>query len=71
MGSYAMSDIAEQEIRISKMVSEILLITEDTMKRRQDIRYAPWTIVLTCMGAGAALLGAGAALMALFLKSHG
>ncbi len=67
MGSYAMSDIAEQEIRISKMVSEILLITEDTLKRRQDIRFAPWTIVLTC----AALLGAGAALMALFLKSHG
>jgi hypothetical protein len=66
-----MSDTTEQEIRIGKMVSEILLITEDTLKRRQEIRMAPWTMALTGMGAGAALLGAGAALMALFLKSHG
>jgi hypothetical protein len=66
-----MSDTTEQEIRIGKMVSEILLITEDTLKRRQEIRMAPWAMALTGMGAGAALLGAGPGLMALFLKSHG
>lgn len=56
-------DIREQIIRIDKMLAE-------TARKRQEIRYAPWVLVLPviigALTAGAALFAAGAAFMKLF-----
>jgi hypothetical protein len=38
---------------------------------RQEIRFAPWLAVMTGMGAGAALVAAGAALFAALQKLSG
>ena len=47
-------DIREQIARIDKLILE-------TGKARQETRLAPGTIVITALGAGAALFAAGAA----------
>ncbi|WP_375381362.1 hypothetical protein [uncultured Sphingomonas sp.] len=53
-------DIREQLARIDKLMAE-------TGKIRQETRLAPWTIVVTALGAGAALFAAGAAFTKLVL----
>lgn len=47
-------DIREQIARIDKLIVE-------AGKVKQDIRIAPWTLVVTALGAGAALFAAGMA----------
>ena len=49
-------DICDQIALIDKLIV-------DAVKTRQDTRFAPWTIVITALGAGAALFAAGAAFM--------
>lgn len=54
-------NLREQIARIDKMQAEITKIKVDT-------RIAPWQMALTGMGAGAALLAAGAALTQLLAQ---
>jgi hypothetical protein len=42
---------------------EAMLMAFDTIKRAQDIRFAPITLVATSVGATAALFGAAVALL--------
>ena len=57
------SDTREQEARIRQLISDALLKELDSLKRMQDIRYAPLTLVVTGVGATAALFGAAIALL--------
>jgi hypothetical protein len=61
-------NISEQIVRIDKMLSEIHSADHD--RKRQEIRYAPWVLVLPVvvgsLTAGAALFAAGAAFVKLF-----
>ena len=56
-------DIREQEARIRQLQADAILKAFDTIKRAQDIRYAPVTLVATSVGATAALFGAAIALL--------
>lgn len=74
-------DVREQLARIDKMRAETLKIQEElqkviantlkaqreAIKVEQDTRFAPWTIAATALGAGAALMAAGAALAKLLI----
>ena len=56
-----MSDAVSTGLDLQEKMAHIdeMLASHDRM--RQEIRLAPWQIVLTSMGAGAALFAAGAA----------
>ena len=67
-------DIREQLARIDKMQLdlnkiqvEIIKTQIDTEKVKVDTRLAPWTIIITALGAGAALFAAGAAFTKLMI----
>ncbi len=53
----------EQDARIRQLQADALLKMMDVLKRDQDIRYAPFLLVFTGIGTGAALLGAAIALV--------
>jgi len=53
-------DIREQIARIDKLIVE-------AGKTRQDTRFAPWSLLATGLGAGAALFAAGAAFTKLLI----
>jgi hypothetical protein len=55
--------LREQEARIRQLTMDALLKELDSLKRAQDIRFAPWTLLATGLGAGAALFGAALALL--------
>jgi hypothetical protein len=59
-------DIHEQIIRIDRMIAEIHRDYADHDRKRQEIKYAPWVLVLPVivgsLTAGAALFAAGAAI---------
>ncbi|MCG7357093.1 hypothetical protein MHL39_10630 [Roseomonas mucosa] len=57
------ADIAEQQARIAQLQADAMLKLMDVVKRDQDFRFAPVTIVVTSVGAGAALFGAAIALL--------
>lgn len=63
MSDTADHDIREQEARIRQLQADATLKAFDTIKRAQDIRYAPITLVVTSVGATAALFGAAVALL--------
>ena len=52
-------DIREKLAHIDQMLA-------DHDRKRQEIRFAPWALVLTGLTSGAALFAAGAAFMKLF-----
>jgi len=56
-------DLREQDARIRQLQAEATLMAFDTIKRAQDVRYAPITLVATSVGATAALFGAAIALL--------
>lgn len=56
-------DIAEQNARIAQLQADVLLKSMDIVKRAQDIRFGPWQITMTSIGATAALFGAAIALL--------
>lgn len=49
-----------------KLQAEELKVRAEDMKLRRDRIMAPWQIVVTAMGAGAALFAAGAAFIKVF-----
>ncbi len=51
----------ERHALIEKLQAEAMLMTLDRFKRGQDIAFAPFTLLATGIGAGAALLAAGTA----------
>ena len=63
MSGSADRDLREQEARIRQLQVEAMLMAFDTIKRAQDIRFAPITLVATSVGATAALFGAAVALL--------
>lgn len=66
-GSEPSYDVREQLVRIDKMQVELQKLSAETLKVKQDTRYAPLTIMFTGLGAGAALIVAGAALAKLLI----
>uniref|UniRef100_UPI0035CA7CE3 hypothetical protein n=1 Tax=uncultured Sphingomonas sp. TaxID=158754 RepID=UPI0035CA7CE3 len=71
---YPKLDMREQLVRIDKMQAELNKIQiemtklhVDTDQVRLDTRLAPWTLVITSLGAGAALFAAGAAFTKLLI----
>lgn len=55
--------LREQEARIHQLQADVMLKLLDSVKRAQDIRFAPFTLLATGLGAGAALFGAAIALL--------
>lgn len=71
---YPALDMREQLVRIDKMQAELNTIQIEMTKRhvdtdtvRLDARLAPWALVITSLGAGAALFAAGAAFTKLLI----
>jgi hypothetical protein len=61
--SDASQTFAEQNARIQQLQADALLKMMDILKREQDIRYAPFTLIFTGIGTAAALFGAAIALL--------
>jgi hypothetical protein len=55
--------IEERRARIEQLQADVTLKLLDSIKRAQDIRYAPLTMLITGAGAAAALMAAGVALV--------
>jgi hypothetical protein len=55
--------LREQEARIRVMQNHAMLKLLDSIKRDQDIRFAPYTLIATGVGTAAALFGAAIALL--------
>ena len=60
-------DVREQLARIDQMHANIGQLLAGTDKTRQDTKLAPLSLVLTGLGAGAALFAAGAAFAKLII----
>jgi hypothetical protein len=58
----------ERQARIDQLIANSILMATDTQKRQQDIRYAPYTLLATGIGAGAALMAALATLLAFLFR---
>ncbi len=57
----------ERQARFEHLIAGAILMATDTQKRQQDIRFAPYTLLATGVGAGVALMaGATAFGVALF-----
>jgi hypothetical protein len=55
--------LREQEARIQLLQNDAILKALESVKRAQDIRYAPYTLIATGVGATAALFGAALAMI--------
>ena len=51
------------ELDVREKIAHIDQMLADHDRKRQEIRYAPWLLVLSAMTTGAALFAAGAAFM--------
>ena len=56
-----MSDMPHPELDIREKIAHIDQMLADHDRKRQEIRLAPWQLVMTGMAGGAALFAAGAA----------
>jgi hypothetical protein len=54
-------DLREKLAHIDQMLADIDRTFADRDRKRQEIRLAPWQLLATGMGTGAALFAAGAA----------
>ncbi len=63
--SPAPDEFAERSAKIQQMQADALLKLFDVLKRDQDIRFAPVTLLLTGFGTAAAVIGATVALVKL------
>jgi hypothetical protein len=61
-------ELNEKETRIRQMMADIMLKELDSVKRWQDIRYAPFVMLATGAGGIAALAAAFTALGAFIAK---
>ena len=57
------ADIRKQEARIRQLSNDAMLNAFDMLKRDQEIRHAPFTLLAAGLAGGAALLGAALALL--------
>lgn len=57
-------DDEERQLRVTLMRADIANKEADTAYKQGLLRYEPWKLVLGGAAAGAAMLGAGAGLMA-------
>ncbi len=57
------ASLREQEARIRQLQADAMLKALDSVKRAQDIRFGPLTVLATSIGATAALFGAAIALL--------
>jgi hypothetical protein len=55
--------LREQEARIQLLQNDAILKALESVKRAQDIRYPPYTLIATGVGATAALFGAALAMI--------
>ncbi len=55
-------DMAEKDVRRRQMIADIMLKELDSIKRWQDIRYAPFLLTASGFAAGATFLAAAVAL---------
>ena len=55
-------DLKEQIARIDQLLA-------DAARKHQEVRLAPWQIVVTCLGAGAAIFAAGGGFIAILLRA--
>jgi hypothetical protein len=55
--------VREQEARIRQLQTDAVLKGYESLKRAQDIKLAPMTLLATGVGATAALFGAAIALL--------
>ena len=53
--------VNEAELNVREKLAHIDQMLADHDRKRQEIRFAPWQLVLTGMGTGAAVFAAGAA----------
>lgn len=60
-----MTDVTIDQIDIREKLAHIDQMLADHDRKRQEIAPAPWQLVLTSMGTGAALFAAGAAFVKL------
>ena len=58
-----LSDVPEPTLDVREQIARIDKLIIEAGKTRLDTRLAPWQIVTTALGAGAALFAAGAAFM--------
>jgi len=61
-----MTDFTSDSIDLREKLAHIDQMLADHDRKRQEIRYAPWVLVLSGLTTGAALFAAGAAFMKLF-----
>ena len=61
-------DVREQFARIDQIQADIGQKLAGADRTRQEIRFAPFTLVFTGLGAGAAIFAAGAAFAKLFIN---
>jgi len=61
MTDFESLDIREQIAHIDQMLA-------DAARKRQEIKFAPWQLVLAGMTAGAGFMAAGAAIFAVLLR---
>lgn len=59
--------VDENDLRIKEMIANIDLKLLDATRRRQEIAWSPWQIVLTVFGASAAFFAAGATVFKLLI----
>jgi membrane protein YqaA with SNARE-associated domain len=59
-------DIRAKLADIDRALAQSTQAHADHDRKRQEIRYAPWALVLSGLTGGAALFAAGAAFMKLF-----
>ena len=58
-------EFAERSAKIQQLQADALLKLFDVLKRDQDIRFAPLSLMLTGFGSAAAVIGATVALVKL------
>lgn len=56
-----MTDATDSSLDLREQLAHIDQMLADAARKQQELRLAPWQLVLTAMGAGAALFAAGAA----------
>jgi hypothetical protein len=61
------SDVSMPELDIREKLAHIDLMLADHDRKRQEIRLAPWQLVMTSMAGGGALFAAGAAFFKLLV----
>ncbi len=63
MSEYTEADMLEQQARILQLQKDAILKEWEAVRKAQEIRLTPVTLVITSVGTVAAIFGAAAALL--------